>query len=236
MHAAVEISRRLSRSVGRLSFGSPVTHVYNPLTYARRPHEAFLERYARPGVEAVFLGMNPGPFGMGQTGVPFGEVELVRTWMGIEETVARPSREHPRRPVDGFGCKRSEVSGARLWGWARRRFGSADAFFERFFVWNHCPLMFLEESGRNRTPDKLPVAERELLFAPCDDSLARLVELLRPERVVGVGKFAEARARSALGDRVRVGTVLHPSPASPLANRGWEAQAEEQLRAMGVRL
>ncbi len=236
MNEAIRISRRLSRAVDRLSFGDPVTHVYNPLRYAREPHERFLERYARPGVEALLLGMNPGPFGMAQTGVPFGEVALARDWLGIEGKVGRPRREHPRRPVDGFACTRSEVSGARVWGWAKERFGDADRFFDRFFVWNTCPLMFLEESGRNRTPDKLPVAEREPLNAVCDRALRELVTWLEPGRVIGVGKFAEKRAREVLGGEVEVGSVLHPSPASPLANRGWAPQAEAQLRAQGIGL
>ena len=33
---------------------------------------------------------------------------------------------------------------------------------------------------------------------------------------------------------IRIGRVLHPSPASPAANRGWAAAAEKQLLALGV--
>lgn len=230
----VRISRALSRAVGPLAFAPPVTHVYNPLAYARRNHEEYLERYARPGVEALLVGMNPGPFGMAQTGVPFGEVSLVRDWMGIEGPVRRPADEHPRRPVEGLACTRSEVSGARLWGWARERFGPAEEFFARFFVWNYCPLAFLESSGRNRTPDKLPAAERGPLFAACDRALGRVVAWLEPRIVVGIGRFATDRARAVLGDGPPVGTVLHPSPASPRANAGWAEQAERELRELGV--
>jgi single-strand selective monofunctional uracil DNA glycosylase len=172
---------------------------------------------------------------MAQTGVPFGEVELVRSWLGIEEEVGRPEHEHPKRPVLGFACPRSEVSGRRVWTWARERFGEPERFFERFFVWNYCPLMFLEESGRNRTPDKLPAAESGPLFEPCSDALRAIVDHLDPEHVIGVGKFAEGRARRALeGADRRIGTILHPSPASPLANRGWAARAEEQLAELGI--
>ncbi len=231
---AVTISRRLSREVSKLSFGKPVTHVYNPLEYARATSEEYLKRFARPGCEALFLGMNPGPFGMAQTGVPFGEVSLVRDWMRIGGKVGRPEREHPKRPILGFECERSEVSGARVWGWAKERFGTPEVFFERFFVWNFCPLLFMEESGRNRTPDKLPADERDPLFAVCDDSLRRIVRLLEPERVIGVGKFAEQRAKKALPSGTTIGTILHPSPASPIANRGWAPQAEKQLAAMGI--
>lgn len=230
------IVRRLTKQVTPLSFAPPVTHVYNPLEYALGAHRIYLERYCNVGVDALLLGMNPGPWGMVQTGVPFGEVELVRTWLGIDTGVKKPKHEHPKRQVDGFACHRSEVSGRRLWGWAKERFEEPDAFFSQFFVWNYCPLAFMEESGRNRTPDKLPPAERDALYAPCSEALSRIVDYVKPKRVLGVGKFAEKRAQEILGDRVEIGTILHPSPASPIANRGWAEQAEKQLVELGVSL
>ena len=233
---AVELARWLATAVDPMTFGPPVTHVYNPLVYASDAVEQYLRRFCRPGVEAVLVGMNPGPWGMAQTGVPFGEVGLVRDWLGISADIGSPPDPHPKRPVEGLACERSEVSGARLWGWARDRFGTADAFFDRFFVWNFCPRVFMEESGRNRTPDKLPAAERAPLFEVCDTALARVFDLLDPELVIGVGKFAEKRCAAVVGDTRRVGTVLHPSPASPVANRGWAPQAEAQLTALGVDL
>jgi single-strand selective monofunctional uracil DNA glycosylase len=232
----IAISRRLASAVDALPFGPPVTHVYDPLVYARGPHEAFLERHAHVGIEALLVGMNPGPFGMAQTGVPFGEVGLVRDWLGIEGRVGKPPFEHPRRPVLGFDCPRSEVSGARLWGWARERFGTPEAFFARFFVWNYCPLVFMEDSGRNRTPDKLPASEREPLFAACDEALRAIVRALEPGRVLGVGAFATARARAVFGDALPIGTLPHPSPASPAANRGWAALADRALTEQGFAL
>jgi single-strand selective monofunctional uracil DNA glycosylase len=237
VNPVVAISRRLAREVDGLAFGKPVAHVYDPLVYARVPHELYLERYARPGIEALLVGMNPGPFGMAQTGVPFGEVTLVRDWLGIEGRVAKPEREHPARPIEGFACRRSEVSGARLWGWARARFGAPAEFFARFFVWNYCPLVFMEASGKNRTPDKLPVREREPLFTACDEALRAVCAHLRPRHVIGVGAFARERAEEALADRpFRIGTILHPSPASPTANKGWAVRAEKELAALGIEL
>jgi single-strand selective monofunctional uracil DNA glycosylase len=233
----VAISRRLAREVDRIRFSPPVTYVYDPLTYAAAPHEEYLRRYGARQGRVLLLGMNPGPFGMAQTGVPFGDVATVRDWLGIDAVVAKPRREHPRRPVLGFGCTRSEVSGSRLWGWARRRFEKPERFFRAFFVLNYCPLVFMEASGRNRTPDKLAAAEREGLFHVCDRALQETVRCLEPVRVIGVGGFAERRAREALGQLdVTIGGVLHPSPASPLANRGWEAVIERQLRGQGIRL
>jgi single-strand selective monofunctional uracil DNA glycosylase len=232
----VPVSRKLSARVSRLKFGPPVTHVYNPLEYARAPHERYLERYGTAPKEVVLLGMNPGPFGMAQTGVPFGDVQMVRDWMGISAKVGRPAGEHAKRPVSGFGCARSEVSGTRLWGWARERFGTPEAFFARFFVLNYCPLCFMAASGANFTPDKLPPSEREPLFDACDEALRESVELLQPRLVVGVGAFAAKRAQIALaGSKVAIGSVLHPSPASPKANTGWAKIVEQELVALGVR-
>ena len=220
-----------------LAFGPPVTHVYDPLVYAAVPYRRYLERYGAPPKEVVLVGMNPGPWGMAQIGVPFGEISLAREWLGIEGEVVRPEREHPKRPIEGWGCRRSEVSGRRLWGWAKERCGTPERFFERFFVHNYCPLVFMEESGRNRTPDRLPAAECAPLYAACDRALRATVERLAPSRVVGIGRFAEDRARAALeGIDVEIGRVLHPSPASPAANRGWAETVERQLAEMGIEL
>ena len=233
----VEISRSLSARVATLRFADPVCCVYNPLEYARAPHELYLSRYGVGPKEVLLLGMNPGPFGMAQTGVPFGDVTMVRDWMGIVAPVTKPRDEHPKRPVLGFDCRRTEVSGTRLWGWAGQRFGTPERFFERFFVVNYCPLAFVNSSGANLTPDKLPADEQRPLLAACDEALREVVRQLQPRIVIGVGGFAERRARAALAsENVAIGTILHPSPASPLANRGWAETIERQLQSLGVTL
>lgn len=233
----IDSDQDLARQVDNLHFAAPVRYVYNPLVYARAPHDAYLERFGTGRKQVLLLGMNPGPFGMAQTGVPFGDVAMVRDWMRIEAPVESPRNVHPKRPVLGFSCKRSEVSGSRLWGWARNRFVEPAAFFERFFVINYCPLAFLETSGKNRTPDKLPAAERDALWRACDHALRRAVELLQPRIVIGVGVFArDAALRALAGFDLRIGTMLHPSPASPKANRGWAEAAESDLRSAGVEL
>jgi single-strand selective monofunctional uracil DNA glycosylase len=231
----VEITRQLREDVSRLRFASPVTHVYNPLEYAWAVHREYLKRYGTGRPQVILVGMNPGPFGMVQTGVPFGDVVMVRDWLKLEGPVRKPRRKHPERPVQGFDCRRREVSGQRLWGWAQSAFGTPGHFFSRYFVANYCPLCFLEASGRNRTPDRLPAAERARLFAPCDRALRRTVECLSPRYVVGVGRFAASRAAAAAGDLpVRIGSVPHPSPANPAANRGWEQALDAALRALGI--
>jgi single-strand selective monofunctional uracil DNA glycosylase len=225
----------LRKALQGLRFSPPVTHVYDPLDYAWDVHARYLERWGSGPREVLLLGMNPGPWGMAQTGVPFGEVRSVRDWLGLEAPVGRPEPEHPKRPVTGFACRRSEVSGSRLWGWARGRFSTPERFFERFFVLNYCPLLFIEESGKNRTPDKLPARERTPLISACDEALRRFVAYYRPKRVLGIGVFARERAREALAETgVPVGVLPHPSPANPAANRGWARQVDLLLEEQGL--
>jgi single-strand selective monofunctional uracil DNA glycosylase len=229
------ITDALLRDLAHLRFGAPVTHVYNPLQYARNPYEEYLRRYAGRPKETVLLGMNPGPWGMAQTGVPFGTVPAVKEWLGIEAAVGTPSRVHPKRPVQGFNCPRSEMSGNRLWGWAKNTFGTPERFFARFLVLNYCPLLFIEASGRNRTPDKLPAAERAPLFAACDRALVATIEWLEPRHIVGVGRFAQQRARIALsGRQLSIGSITHPSPANPRANKNWDVLVADELHRLGI--
>lgn len=231
----IQAAQTLCAAAAKLRFAPPVTHVYNPLLYAWQGHETYLRRFGRGPKEVIFLGMNPGPFGMAQTGVPFGEIGAVRDWMKIQAEIGRPAREHPRRPILGFNCPRSEISGQRLWKLFADRFGPAENFFEHHFVVNYCPLAFLEESGCNRTPDKLTPVEKLRLARVCDAHLRAVFEILRPKWVIGIGAYAAARAGViAEGSKIDVGQILHPSPASPTANRNWAAQATAQLQALGV--
>jgi single-strand selective monofunctional uracil DNA glycosylase len=236
-------AKDLSAALAKLRFPAPITHVYDPHDYAWAPYKQYVERFGANTKRVVMLGMNPGPFGMTQTGVPFGEIAAVRDWMKISATVERPASEHPKRPIEGFACTRSEVSGRRLWGFAADRFGTAQKFFDEWFVLNYCPLVFLEESGRNFTPDKLPVADLRAVYSLCDQHLARALTALNPQWVIGVGGFAEKRLRaaiegnavdSAFARRVKVGQILHPSPASPAANRGWAEAVTKTLVGYGL--
>ena len=233
--AMIKAAKALSAGVDALEFAEPTAVVYNPLDYAWAPHQSYLEQHAASKKKVVFLGMNPGPFGMAQCGVPFGEISLVRDWVGVCEPVVKPANEHPKRLIEGFDCTRSEVSGRRLWGAFKERYPSAQDFFEDHFVANYCPLVFMEAGGKNRTPDKLPAAEVAALYAQCDQHLRAIVDILEPEWLIGVGAFAETRAKEALaGMDVKFGRILHPSPASPAANRGWAEQATQQMEALGL--
>lgn len=228
----IRATRKLAADVDRLPRPKSVSHVYNPLDYAWEAHRQYLDRFGDGPKRVLFLGMNPGPFGMAQTGVPFGEVAAVRDWMGIEAAITPPPNRHPRKPVEGFSCKRSEVSGRRLWGLFAERFGSPEQFFADHFVYNYCPLLFIAagSGARNLPPENLRQADCQALYTLCDAHLIRLVKLMQIEWAVGVGAFAERRLRAVFGtDAVKVGKILHPSPASPAANRGWAAQATRQL-------
>jgi single-strand selective monofunctional uracil DNA glycosylase len=231
----IRAARTLSSEVSRLKFAAPVAYVYNPLDYAWRGHEIYLSKYGDSRKRVIFLGMNPGPYGMVQTGVPFGEVQAVRDWMKIETPIGKPPREHPKRPIEGFACRRSEVSGRRLWGLFIKRFPQTADFFSEHFVVNYCPLAFLGETGANHTPDKLPASEKVGLISACDKHLREVTRILQPEWLLGVGGFAEACAQRVFpGRSPKLASVLHPSPANPAANRDWAGQATAKLEELGI--
>ena len=230
----------LSRQLRRLRPTAPVSFIYHPLDYAREAHHQYLRRFGRGPKKVLFLGMNPGPFGMGQTGVPFGEVAAVTAWLGIRSGVTPPGDQHPKRPIEGFDCRRSEVSGRRLWSLFRDHQPDPDRFFADHFVANYCPLLFLNERGANVTPDKLPRQARDLLEHACDRHLATLVHLLQPDHLVGVGEFARRCAERVIASTRGAATtpaihgIIHPSPASPVANREWPARPVRQLQDAGI--
>lgn len=233
--ALIAAAQKLSHTVSGLSFSAPITHVYNPLDYAWGAHEQYLQRYGAGRKRVVFLGMNPGPFGMTQIGVPFGEIAAARNWLHLDAPISKPILENPARPIEGWMCSRSEVSGRRLWGLFAQRFGTPENFFADHFVANYCPLAFFS-GGRNVTPDKLSGNDAAPLFAACDEHLVEVVKATNAEWIIGIGAFAEAQAQRALANvsGLQFGRILHPSPASPAANRGWAEQATRQMQALGL--
>ncbi|TMH65897.1 MAG: single-stranded DNA-binding protein [Betaproteobacteria bacterium] len=232
----VPIARRLRDDVSALRFEGLVAHVYNPLTYAWAPHHEYLERYGRGRRDVLIVGMNAGYFGMVQTGVPFGDVEMVRDWLVIQQAVKRPNDEHPRRPIEGFSCRRHEVSGQRLWGWARDRFETPLRFFAHFFVLNYCPLCFLAQGGANLALDKLPVAARRRLFIACDRAIDMAADTLNIRYAVGLGRFATERVAAILGGKAICGGAPHPSPANARVGRNWANEMDRALAEMGIRV
>lgn len=231
-------AEKLVSSLNGLEFSEPVHTTYNPLTYAWGNHVQYLERFGAGKKRVLFLGMNPGPWGMSQTGVPFGEIPAVRDWMKLDGEIQKPENEHPKRPVEGFLCERSEVSGRRLWGYFAEKYPDAADFFQDHFVVNFCPLVWMSETGANITPDKLKKKTMKPVEEACMTHLCSVITEMKPEWLLGVGAFAEKRllaAKKMLGnDELKVGKVLHPSPASPAANRGWAEAAEKQLKEQGV--
>jgi single-strand selective monofunctional uracil DNA glycosylase len=230
-------ARVLADELRPLCFSDPVTHTYLTLDYAAAGNEAYLEKFGGGRKRVLMLGMNPGPYGMAQTGVPFGEIAAVRDWMGLSPEIGTPTEEHPKRKILGMACPKSEVSGRRLWGLFAEKFPNAEDFFTDHLVINFCPLIWMKETGANLTPDKIRTAEMAAVDKACQKHLRRVIEILEPEFLIGVGGYAESQlitAKEALGLVAATGRILHPSPASPAANRGWAEVAERQLRELGA--
>lgn len=232
--ALIQAARELCEAVDQLDFAAPVAYTYNPLNYAWAGHEAYIRKFGGGKKDVLYLGMNPGPFGMAQTGVPFGEIAAVTLWMGITAAIGQPPATHPKRPVQGFTCPRSEVSGRRLWGLFEELYGTAENFFSQAYVANFCPLIWMSETGANITPTQLPKAQTEIVDAACQRHLVRLLEILQPRYLIGVGNYAakqlQLAAKQLPEQEFTIGTILHPSPASPTSNKFWPERPREQIR------
>lgn len=232
----IAAARELATAMDQLVFDAPVAYTYNPLTYAWAGHESYIRKFATGKKKVLYLGMNPGPFGMAQTGVPFGEIAAVTLWMGINAPIAQPPATHPKRPIQGFSCPRSEVSGRRLWGLFEEMYGSAEAFFADAYVANYCPLIWMSESGANIPPTQLPKEQVAQIDAACQRHLVRIIEILEPQYLIGVGGYAlkqlELAAATIPEHTFTLGTILHPSPASPVANKCWPEKPRQQIRAI----
>ena len=232
-NAALRLSEDCNRGINRIMRHKSVAHVTNPLDYAWAYHEQFIEQWSEFGATTLLLGMNPGPYGMAQTGVPFGATAMARDILQIKERDVRtPLRAHPKRPIEGLSMERQEVSGTRFWSMLYDHYGSTEAIFSNIYVVNHCPLLILGETGRNVTPVDLPKATIEPVLKACDKHLKSVVDIMAIESVVGVGNYAKKRAQSVLND-VHIDSMWHPSPASPLANRNggadWRANAISKI-------
>ena len=233
-HPLVKAADDLRKQLRDLTFPDPVACTYNPLEYAWDRHCDYLTKFGSGQKKVLFLGMNPGPYGMAQTGVPFGEIPHVRDWLGISGPVGKPDPEHKKRPVTGFDCERSEVSGRRLWGLFAELFGTAETFFDDHFIANFCPLVWMKDTGANLTPDKLPRESMAPVEKACSAHLKKIIEILQPTQLIGVGGFAEKQLAAANPGEAILGRILHPSPASPAANRDFAGTATKQLKELGL--
>ena len=211
-----------------------ISHVTNPLNYAWEYHESYLAQYSALGATTLLLGMNPGPYGMAQCGVPFGATHIARDFLNITGEFTEPTGRHPKRPIEGLDFERQEISGTRMWGLLKQIWGTPENIHKNVFLVNHCPLLLLGDSGKNITPDKISGLAAKQLLKACDEHLRNVVIEMGITTVIGIGKYAEKRALLALdGLGINITTCWHPSPASPLANRNdgadWRANVTNVL-------
>ena len=232
IEAAKQLSKYCDSSLKKIESMTPVCHATNPLDYAWAHHEQYIRKWGGFGADTLLLGMNPGPWGMAQSGVPFGSTQMAREKLEIvAHELDTPPNAHPKRPIVGLSLARQEVSGQRLWSLLFNHYGTGEKVFSNVFVLNHCPLLLLGETGKNLTPDNLPASVMKPILEACDEHLLKVVDVMRIRRIIGVGKYAEKRARLAFkaqengnamtrsGEEITITSCWHPSPASPLANR-----------------
>jgi len=238
---SIKRTSELRESADHVQIKEKLSWSYNPLEYAWPVHREYLRRFGGESNRVVFLGMNPGPWGMGQTGVPFGDPYIVRDWMkmGDDFEIEQPDNMTEDRPVLGFQSDKKEGSGQRLFSYIRDQFGDLEKFFDNNFILNYCPLLMFTEEGNNLTPSDLLKDDRQRVYEVCDPYIWDMIGFYDPEVLVGIGKFATERLKDVFdgGDREIV-RIPHPSPASPIATRDggqyWIDLVTDRLRKVDV--
>ncbi|GAB1869319.1 Single-strand selective monofunctional uracil DNA glycosylase [Camponotus japonicus] len=233
----LSIEQELCTKLQDVTFPSVIQYIYKPLEYASETHAMYVHKYCTGEKKVLFVGMNPGPWGMSQTGVPFGEINMVRNWLKIFGPVKSPLKEHPDRKVTGFQCTRSEISGLRLWGLFRDLCGSPENFFRYAYMHNYCPLAFMDARARNITPAELKGEGQKILHEACDKALIDIIQLLKVKIIVGIGNYAEKRAQIAVQTgglpNIQVMVLRHPSPRA-VGNQNWNETAMQRLDELGL--
>lgn len=69
----LDLIDELNVSLEQLHLPSEIQCIYNPTVYARHTFEIFVQKYCNSKKDIMYFGMNPGPWGMSQTGVRISE-------------------------------------------------------------------------------------------------------------------------------------------------------------------
>ncbi|XP_059053181.1 single-strand selective monofunctional uracil DNA glycosylase-like isoform X1 [Achroia grisella] len=234
----LDLIDQLNVNLEKLQLPNSVQCIYNPTIYARNTFEQYVRKYCNTKKKVMFFGMNPGPWGMSQTGVPFGEVASVRDWLHIIGPVGKPPTELSNRQVNGFNCKRPEISGKRFWGLFKKICRNPENFFHSSFVYNYLPQQWMKNSGANVTPGEFSASDMRPLYAICDPIFVKVLEIYEVETIIAVGKFCEKRAQKAIKQYLPNATIQifylpHPSPRS-VNNTNWEEKAENCLKNFNI--
>ncbi|CAH0594158.1 unnamed protein product [Chrysodeixis includens] len=229
----LHLADELNLSLEQYKIPPKVQNVYNPTIYARHTFEMYIRKYCNTKKKIVYFGMNPGPWGMSQTGVPFGEITSIRDWLGISGPVEQPPSQNANRPVLGFNCTRTEISGKRFWGLFKTLCGTPEKFFESSFVYNYLPQQWMTSNGCNLTPAEFKKSEVEELYNICDPIFSKILQLYKVEIIVAIGKFCETRAKEVLKRHslpsIQILYLPHPSPRA-VNNKNWDQTATEFLK------
>lgn len=223
-------SKTLVQSLQKIDIGQFTNDIimYNVLDYAWDAWEQYITQYAKGTAHTLVLGINPGPHGMVQTGIPFGNISTVQHYLNIQPNIQHDKiSPHPRRPVLGLTYTREEPSGKLLWGTIQEMYPNPNDFFSDFFVLNYCPLAFFsnDEKASNLTPDKLPKIYQSHIEILCSKHLAQYLVGFQITRILAVGKYTQQIAGKVLEgggldilmpkQKIEVQYLTHPSPLNP---------------------
>jgi single-strand selective monofunctional uracil DNA glycosylase len=235
------MARQLARATGWL--------VLNPGRYGERWHARFRRAYPMSPRPLLVFGLNPGPYGMAQTGVPFTDLKRLESalpglWKDLVasgEPVTRPGLAPPS--LARHLTRTFESSSVRVYRFLERAYGRPELALREVVFVNPCPLLFIDpETGANRTPADLPRALRarkaaELVHAFEELRRATVLEAvaeLEPRGAILLGRDVAAAVGEALRAALGARSVVeweHPARAVP---ETWSRGLADELRKRGL--
>ena len=210
--AIIELYKSLNIELDELKFFPPCFYVYNPLSYCFESFKIYFEYLNTEEEINLFFGINPGPFGMAQTGIPFGDKETVKNYLKIEPKIDidKIPKQHPKKQILGLEVKRVEKSGRIFWGVIKEFYPEKYDFFKSNFVLNFCPLCFLDEQGRNITPKVLRKEDQIALYKILEIFMLKLFKLIKIKKLIAIGDETFSYL-NALNTKLKIQTIIHPA-------------------------
>ncbi|XP_073819638.1 uncharacterized protein isoform X2 [Musca autumnalis] len=231
-----DLERELNVKLREFSFQ---LHTYNPVVHAAEIHCNYLQKYLDSPKRILFVGMNPGRYGALQTGIPFGNITTVKIGMGLKGRITPTPGQRGKIRIRGLEAPEVEhdSSSTRFWRLISELFDGAenylDLLFEKCFVHNFCPLVFIDSDGLNVS---LPYIEpNPRLFAECRKTLGKQITLLKPDLIICIGKFVRSmlsKTRQAKGREILM--IEHPSYKNYISADKWIEDAKEVFQSNGL--
>jgi len=206
--------------------------VWNPALYALDIYQEYLTKFPPEPGAILALGLNPGPYGMAQTGIPFTDCRTASGALGMEMTIPGKAPDDlisRLKKANGKWRGTYERSSLGMYRFLILAWGDIKTAYRNWFVGNPCPLLFLDPERWNVTPADPRLRRMKEVGELRQRAVIGFSEILNPRGIVCFGKdvakaVGEVAIRQVGPDRV----VFYEHPARAVPEK-WAAGLLQEL-------